>query len=103
MTGGCAIGGIRRGLSARGLSEVGIRMCSALPTGDNPASSGGAVDKGDVEVRAADLLGFFELDPRIRVRGGEVWIECEYLATNNKYMIQEKIAKHDEGSSSIIM
>ena len=28
------------------VSEVGVRMCSALPTGDNPASSGGTIDKG---------------------------------------------------------
>ena len=59
-------------------------MCSALPTGDitNPASSGGAIDKGGCR-------RFFEIDPRILVRGGEVWIDYEYLATNNKYDTRE--------------
>ena len=28
------------------VSEVGARMCSALPSGDNFPSSGGAIDKG---------------------------------------------------------
>ena len=85
MTGGCTIGGIRRALvrsrssdvPALQTGELTLHLAAVLPT------------KGDVEVHAADLLGFFEFDPRIWVRGGEVWVDCEYLATSNKYYTRE--------------
>ena len=87
MAGGCAIGGIRRGPSARGRPKSEFGCARSCQLGITQALHRVAVPltKGDVEVRVTDLSGFFEPDPRIRVRGGEVWIDCEYLATNNKY------------------
>ena len=69
---------------------LGLQNAALYSAGElfNPASDCSATNKGDVEVRAADLLGFFKLGPKIRVRG-EVRVDYEYLATNNKHDTRE--------------
>ena len=59
------------------VSEVGVRMCSALPTGDNPASSGGTIDKGGC--RSALQRAFWGPSGSIQEFGSEV--RCGLIAS----------------------